>query len=112
MDIAELEKMIEAGRDSAMLRLTLSRLLAQAEQWDEAAGHLQTALTLDPDYTAAWKELGRVYHVLGKTDSALEAWNKGVEVARSKGDKQAEKEMNVFLKRLLKAQNQRQANGV
>ena len=112
MDIAELEKMITAGRDSAMLRLTLARLLAQAQQWDEAAGHLQTALTRDPDYTAAWKELGRVYHALGKTDSALGAWNKGAEVARRKGDKQAEKEMNVFLKRLLKAQNPRQANGV
>ena len=105
MNIAELEEMIIAGRDSAMLRLTLARLLAQAEQWDEAAGHLQAAVTRDPAYTAAWKELGRVYHVLGQTDSALEAWEKGIEVARSKGDKQAEKEMGVFLKRLLKAQN-------
>ena len=102
MNITELEKMIADGRDSAMLRLTLARLLTQAERWDNAAGHLQSALTQNPAYSAAWKELGRVYLAMGQDDAALGAWREGVEVARAQGDKQAEKEMGVFLKRLLK----------
>ena len=104
MDIASLEKMIAKGQDSAMLRLTLARLLAQTQQWDKAARHLNSALAQDPGYSAAWKELGHAYRSMGQTDAALGAWQKGIEVARSKGDKQAEKEMRVFLRRLLKTQ--------
>lgn len=86
-----------------MLRLTLARLLAQTGQWDKAADHLQSALAQNPAYTAAWKELGQVRQSMGQNDIALAAWQKGIEVARSNGDKQAEKEMAVFLRRLLKA---------
>jgi tetratricopeptide (TPR) repeat protein len=104
MDIQTLEKMIASGRDSAMLRLTLARLLAQAGQWDEAAGHLRSALAQDPAYTAAWKDLGQAYRSMGQNDAALAAWQQGIEVAHSAGDKQAEKEMGVFVRRLLRAE--------
>ena len=88
-----------------MLRLTLARLLAQTGQWDKAADHLQSALAQNPAYTAALKELGQVRQSMGQNDIALAAWQKGIEVARSNGDKQAEKEMGVFLRRLLKARS-------
>lgn len=100
MDISSLEKMITSGRDSAMLRLSLARLLVQSEQWAPAADHLESAVAQDPAYTAAWKELGRVRQKLGANEAAAAAWEKGIEVAGVNGDKQAEKEMTVFLRRL------------
>jgi len=106
LNIVNLEKMIRAGRDSAMLRLTLARLLAQTGQWDKAADHLQSALAQDPTYTAAWKELGQVHQAMGQNDAALATWQEGIAVAHSNGDKQAEKEMGVFLRRLLRGQSQ------
>jgi Tfp pilus assembly protein PilF len=108
MDIASLEKMISNGRDSAMLRLTLARLLGQDEQWQRAADQLEKATVLDPGYTAAWKDLGKVRRQLEQEDAAQTAWQKGIEVARSNGDKQAEKEMGVFLRRLSKSKLNRQ----
>lgn len=89
-----------------MLRLSLARLLAQSEQWAVAAAHLESAVTQDPAYTAAWKELGRVRQKLGANEAAAAAWAKGIEVARANGDKQAEKEMNVFLRRLQRGGNE------
>lgn len=86
-----------------MLRLMLARLLVQAGQWEKAASHLASAVKQDPDYSAAWKELGQVHRTLGQNETALTAWRKGIEVARANGDKQAEKEMGVFVRRLLKA---------
>lgn len=86
-----------------MLRLSLARLLAQSEQWVSAAEHLESAVAQDPAYTAAWKELGRVRQKLGANEAAAAAWEKGIEVARANGDKQAGKEMNVFLRRLQRA---------
>jgi hypothetical protein len=40
---------------------------------------------------------------LGEKEAAAAAWRKGIEVAAANGDKQAEKEMNVFLRRLQRA---------
>jgi len=105
LNIADLEKMIATGRDSALLRLTLARLLAREELWERSAEHLQSALTQDPAYTAAWKELGQVLRAQGQNDAAAAAWQKGIEIAQTNGDKQAEKEMGVFLRRLLKSQS-------
>lgn len=104
MEIASLEKMISSGRDSPMLRLALARLLARGGKVPEAIRHLEAAVEQDPEYTAAWKELGRLCQAGGNPAAAVSAWQKGIVVARAKGDKQAEKEMGVFLGRLEKKQ--------
>lgn len=100
MDIESLTKLLGTPRDNAMLRLTLARLLAARSETGPAEEHLQAAIRMDADYTAAWKELGKVRQQNGDTVGAATAWRQGIEVARAKGDKQAEKEMTVFLRRL------------
>lgn len=100
MDIHALERMLENGRDSAMLRLSLAGALQERGELDDALTHLQSAVQQDPHYTAAWKSLGKLQMERGDTDGARQAWQQGVEVARQRGDKQAQKEMQVFLKRL------------
>jgi hypothetical protein len=88
--------MTGTDRDSAMLRLTLARLLAAQGETQQARAHLEAAVAMDPGYTAAWKELGK----LCLAAAAAEAWRRGIERARENGDKQAEREMTVFLRRL------------
>ena len=100
MDIGQLLKMTGTERDSAMLRLTLARLLAARGETEQARAHLEAAVGMDPSYTAAWKELGRLRLQAEDADGAAEAWRQGIEQARANGDKQAEKEMTVFLRRL------------
>lgn len=111
MDRQSLEKMIESGRDSAMLRLTLARLLVQQDELASAQIHLEKAVQLQAGYTAAWKELGRVRQLSGNASGAGEAWSIGIEIARENGDKQAEKEMNVFLRRLSRKKDPRPQAG-
>ena len=100
MDIESLNKLLGTPRDNAMLRLTLARLLAARSELAEASSHLEAALRMDGGYTAAWKELGKLRLQDHDAEGAAQAWRQGIEVARGKGDKQAEKEMTVFLKRL------------
>ena len=102
MDIDSLRKMTGSPRDSAMLRLTLAQLLIDREEFSEAESHLLAALEMSSDYTAAWKALGNVRLESGNPDGAREAWTRGIEIARENGDKQAGKEMAVFLRRLEK----------
>lgn len=98
--IASLERMIDQGRDSAMLRLTLGNAYAQRGEPDRALAHLEQALVLDPGYSAAWKALGRLHLDNGHAEQAQAIWEQGLVVAREKGDMQVVRELEVFLRKL------------
>jgi len=102
--IASLRKQCDSPRDGALLRFSLGNaLLAQGDA--EAAIHeLRRALVFDPTYSAAWKLLGKACLDASQPQAAADAWRSGIAAATQRGDKQAEKEMTVFLRRLEKAQ--------
>lgn len=93
------EKMLEKGPDSALLRYSLANAYVSESRESDAIAHLTKALELDDQYSAAWKLLGRCYFEIGDYPNAVNTYQAGVEVADSNGDKQAVKEMQVFLKR-------------
>lgn len=99
--IENFEAMLARGQDSAMLRFTLGNAYFSAERTAEAIEHLTEAVRLDPEYSAAWKLLGKALTKAGERDRARESYEKGIAVAESRGDLQAAREMRVFLKRLL-----------
>jgi predicted Zn-dependent protease len=94
------EKMLAAGKDGALLRFSLGNEHLKSGDAARAAEHLTRAVTLDPDFTAAWKLFGKALAAAGRNGDALTAYRTGIEVAAKRGDKQAEKEMRVFARRL------------
>jgi tetratricopeptide (TPR) repeat protein len=102
--ISNLEKLLGTPRDGALLRYSLGLEYAKAGNLDKAVEHLREALKRDPDYSAAWKALGKNLTDLQRPQEALDAYRQGIEAARRKGDRQAEKEMTVFSRRLEKRQ--------
>ena len=102
--IENLEAMLDAGKDGALLRYGLGNEYLRAERFEQAAEHLAKAVQYDPDYSAAWKIYGKALTHCGRREEALGAYQAGIEAAERKGDVQAAKEMKVFLKRLRKSQ--------
>lgn len=100
--VDNLEAMLARGQDSALLRYSLGGEYLKLNQPDKAAEHLRQAVAKDPKYSAAWKLLGKALADAGHEDEAIKAYEGGIKVAEEKGDKQAAKEMTVFLKRLQK----------
>jgi len=98
--ISSLEKLIGTPRDGALLRYSLGVEYLKAGETARAIEQLREAVQRDPDYSAAWKLLGKALAETDEPAQALEAWTRGIEAARRKGDRQAEKEMNVFARRL------------
>jgi Tfp pilus assembly protein PilF len=100
--ISNLEKLLGTPRDGALLRYSLGLEYEKAGRLADAAAQLREAVARDPLYSAAWKALGRV---LGDEhpQEALAAYRQGIEAAKQKGDRQAEKEMAVFARRLEKS---------
>jgi predicted Zn-dependent protease len=96
------EKMLAAGKDSAMLRYSLGNEYLKAARPADAAVHLEAATRHDPGYSAAWKLLGKALTEAGDAPAALDAYTRGIAVAEAKGDLQAAKEMKVFARRLEK----------
>lgn len=95
-----LEALLAKGPDGALLRYSLGNEHLAAGDAGTAVVHLERAVALDPAYSAAWKLLGKARVALADTPGAREAWTRGIAAAEARGDKQAEKEMRVFLKRL------------
>lgn len=100
--VRNLETLLAQGRDSALLRFSLgNEYLKLGENW-VAIYQLKRALELDPNYSAAWKLLGKALTESGLPREALDTYRKGIAAAERRGDKQAAKEMMVFASRLEK----------
>lgn len=101
MDTVEnLEKMLAEGNDNALLRYGLADAYFKRAEYGKAVSHLTSAVGQNPDYSAAWKLLGKSHSEAGQADEAVRAFQRGIAVAERKGDVQAAKEMKVFLRRL------------
>ena len=100
--ISSLEKLLGTPRDGALLRYSLGLEYAKAGEHARAIEFLRDAVARDPLYSAAWKALGGELAEAGQAGEALEAYRLGIEAAQKKGDRQAEKEMTVFARRLEK----------
>lgn len=101
--LEKLRSMRGGPRDGALLRFSLAQALLQTQEDAGAAmDELHAALRFDADYSAAWKLLGKVLVERNDYTAAMDAYRNGVAAAMRRGDKQAEKEMNVFLRRLEK----------
>ncbi len=104
MDMLQsLLKLFDEGQDNVLLRFSLGNEYYKAGRYDEAEHHLRAALGHDPEYSVAWKILGRTLADADRPLEAMAVFERGIEVAEKRGDIQAAKEMRVFLKRTRKA---------
>ena len=97
------ERLLAAGNEGALLRFGLGNEFLKCGDVEAAATHLRRAVALDPGYSAAWKLLGKILAETGDAAGAVNAYECGIAAAAKRGDKQAGKEMAVFLRRLEKS---------
>lgn len=98
--IQRLQAQLDQGRDSPLLRFGLGSALFNDRDYAAAARHLALCVEQMPQHSAAWKLLGRSHMALGEREAARAAFTRGREVARAQGDKQVEREVEVFLRKL------------
>ncbi|WP_263143662.1 tetratricopeptide repeat protein [Pseudomonas sp. RIT-PI-AD] len=101
--LQSLENLLAKGTDNALLRFGLGKGYLDAGDAAQAALHLRRCVEQDPAYSAAWKLLGKALQADDDPAGAREAWQRGLEAAQARGDKQAEKEMTVFLRKLARS---------
>ena len=97
-----LEDMLAAGRDDPMLRFGLGSACVTEGSLEDAVTHLSACIEQNPDYSAAYKLLGKTLFDLARYEAAEQVYRDGLDVAGRQGDKQSEKEMKVFLGKIAK----------
>jgi len=100
--ISNLEAMLAGGHDNALLRYTLGCHYLKTGAAQLAVDHLHEAVRLDPSYSAAWKVYGKSLAAVNDLEGARAAFTQGIQAAGDKGDIQAAREMQVFLRRVQK----------
>lgn len=95
-----LEEMLASGRDDAMLRFGLGSAYFNEEKFEEAVVHLMKCIEHDENYSAAYKLLGKAQIKLGNDRQAKDILERGLPIAQAAGDKQTEREITVFMKKL------------
>lgn len=98
MDISALQRLLEQGRDSA---LPFWARPCSTRATPRRRSSICSAVSHRIRYSAGWKWLGKAHLAAGDSEAAAaQAWQQGSAVAGTNGDKQAVKEMAVFLRRL------------
>jgi Flp pilus assembly protein TadD len=85
---------------NVMVRYSLGREYLKAQRYAEAEREFREAVRLKPDYSAAYRELGKSLVALARPDEAREIYRQGADIACEKGDLQTKREIEVFLRRL------------
>ncbi len=102
-NIETFEALLKKGTDNALLRYSLGNEYIKTSNFTEAITHLEKAIEFNKNYSAAWKLYANALAENQQITKAINAYEKGIVIAENNGDKQAAKEMRIFLKRLNKS---------
>ena len=101
--IALLRQLAAESPDDATTHFLLGRELLAHGHAAEAMGAFEAAIRAQPDYAAAYRQLGNAMEAAGRREAAAETYRRGIAVAERTQDVQAGREMNAFLKKLERA---------
>jgi uncharacterized protein HemY len=93
-------KLLEKDPENPMILCSLGIELFKEGRYPKAREHLRRAIENKPDYSVAYRMLGRAHFELRENTEARRVFTEGREVALANGDLQTVREIDVFLRRL------------
>lgn len=98
-------KLLERDPNNPMVLYSLGSELFKEKRYLEAREYLSRAIQNKPDYSVAYRVLGRTLSELGEGAEARRVFDAGRAVAERNGDLQIVKEIDVFVRRLQKRES-------
>ena len=95
-------KLLEKDPENPMILFSLGNALFKEGEYAQARDHLRRAVENKPDYSVAYRTLGRAHYELHEDAEARRVFTEGREVAQRNGDLQTVREIDVFMRRLEK----------
>ena len=95
-----LEKLLAQHPERAEIALALAQLCLREKEAEAALRYAEQAIQVDSGYSAALLVGGQAALVLNDAASARNWFTRGLRAAEQRGDKQIERQIQVFLKRM------------
>jgi predicted Zn-dependent protease len=93
-------KLLERDPYNPMILFSLGNELFKEGEYPEARDYMRRAIENKPDYSVAYRMLGRALFELREDAEARRVFAEGRQVAENNGDLQTVKEIDVFVRRL------------
>ena len=91
--IAKLKALLELDPNDSFSRYALALEFVAIDKNAEALTLLENLLQRDSSYVAAYQQLGYLYQKLRRSEEAVSAFRRGIEIAAQQGDHHAQSEM-------------------
>ena len=98
--LEQFRQIVDMDPDDSFSHFGYASALFDAGRYPEAVDEFRAAIRLKPDYSAAFRDLGKALERTGVPTEARQVYREGIPIAERNGDLQTLKEMQVFLKRL------------
>jgi tetratricopeptide (TPR) repeat protein len=98
--LEQFQELVDLDPDDYFSHFGYASALFDCGRYPEAVREFREAIRLKPDYSAAFRELGKALERSGAPAEAMQVYRQGIPIAERNGDLQTLKEMQVFLKRL------------
>ena len=95
-------RLLERDPDNSMILYSLGNELFKEKKYSEAKEYLRRAVQNKPDYSVAYRTVGRTLYELHEDADARRVFVEGREIAQKNGDLQTVREIDVFVRRLEK----------
>lgn len=95
-----LAQMVTDFPDSAMAQFSLGKFLLEERRYAESLSILEKAVSLDPDYAAAWVALGDVRAQLTDASGARQAWERALKTPHGQRDASLQSDLEMRIAEL------------
>jgi len=106
-----IREQLDKDPDDPMLWFGLGRILLSLGLPSDAITPFLSATHLDPDHTAAFRDLGRAHLESGNLSEAARVFAHAIALAEKSGDCQTGREIHVFLKDAERRGDQNRSEG-
>jgi Tfp pilus assembly protein PilF len=101
-EINKIKELLKIYPQDVVLMISLAQAYFDNKDYQKAVDTSRKILKINPDYSVAFRILGRALVKTEELTDAIKTYKKGIVVAGKNGDLQVAKEMTVFLGRLEK----------
>jgi tetratricopeptide (TPR) repeat protein len=95
--LEQLKQMLEQEPNDEFLQYAIVMEYIAMDEIEKAVDGLQKILQNNPNYLAAYYQLGKCYEVQTEFDKARDIYNKGIEVAQKQGQQKTLNELREAL---------------
>lgn len=95
--LQQVQEMLKNEPHDSFLNYALAIEYAKEKKLEKAIEIIESLLKRDENYLGAYYQLGQLYEQTGKTQNAIEAYNKGISIAKQQNNKKTLGELSTAL---------------